>query len=66
MGKWFYSPFGGKMFFFPMQNSTHLKYEYDIHNQHIKLHLNDMLLRIFEEKVKFCKQCREQKLSHRK
>ena len=38
---------------FRLQNSTQLKYKYDIRNQHAKLHRNDMLLRISEKKKFF-------------
>ena len=38
---------------FRLQNSTQLKYKYDIHNQHAKLHRNDMVLRISEKKIFF-------------
>jgi hypothetical protein len=32
---------------FHIQNSIQSKYKYDIRNQRVKLHINDMLLRMF-------------------
>ena len=36
--------------FFHIQNSTEPKYKYDIRNQRVKLHINNVLSRMFYEK----------------